>query len=167
MNILIKELTANEVSKKYVRWLNSDDVNQFTEQRFSKHTLSSVKKYVKIKLKSKNEFLFGIFIDNKTHIGNIKLGPINYYHKTAFISYFIGDKKFRSRGIMTEVFQKLIKVAKNKFKLKKIQAGIYEYNLASKKLLIKNKFKLEGSFNYQLLYKNKRCKKLIYGKIIR
>ena len=68
---------------------------------------------------------------------------------------------------MTKVFQKLIKVAKNKFKLKKIQAGIYEYNLASKNLLIKNKFKLEGSFNYQLLYKNKRCKKLIYGKIIR
>ena len=167
MKIFLKELTEKNVSKEYVSWLNSPSVNLYTEQRYFKHTIKSVRKYVQDKRKSKLEFLYGIFlVSDKTHVGNIKIGPINKIHQTTFISYFIGNTKLRSKGIMSEAFIKIFNLAKKKFKIKKIQAGIYDKNISSKKLLEKNKFKLEGVFSSQLIYKKKRIKKLIYGKIM-
>tara|TARA_B100000401_G_C52737084_1_gene686409 strand:+ start:517 stop:1020 length:504 start_codon:yes stop_codon:yes gene_type:complete len=167
MKIFLRELNEKNVSKEYVRWLNSSSVNLYTEQKYFKHTIKSVKEYVLDKKKSRLEFLYGIFLNsNKIHVGNIKIGPINKIHKTAYVSYFIGSSKYRSKGIMSEAFNQIFNLAKKKFKIKKIQAGIYEKNISSKKLLEKNKFKLEGVFLSQLIYKKKRIKKLIYGKIL-
>ena len=167
MKIFLKELSEKNISTEYIRWLNSEYVNRYTEQRFFKHSFKTVRDYVLKKKKSNSEFLYGIFVeDKKIHVGNIKLGPINKIHKTAYISYFIGSDKYRSKGIMTEAFNKIFKLAKKKFKLKKIQAGIYEKNISSKKLLQKNNFKLEGIFLSQVVYKKKRYKKLVYGKIL-
>ena len=167
MKILLKELHENNVTAEYIHWLNSESVNKYTEQRFFKHTNKSVKDFVVEKKKSKKEFLYGIFVgSHKKHVGNIKIGPINKIHKTAYISYFIGNEEYRFKGIMSKVFNEIFKKAKNNFKLKKIQAGIYQNNISSKKLLEKNKFKLEGTFLSQLIYKRKRYNKLIYGKIL-
>ena len=35
MKIFLKELNEKNVSKEYVRWLNSPTVNLYTEQRYS------------------------------------------------------------------------------------------------------------------------------------
>ena len=53
MKIFLKELNEKNVSKEYVRWLNSPTVNLYTEQRYSRHTIKSVKKYVIEKKKIK------------------------------------------------------------------------------------------------------------------
>ncbi len=88
--IFLKELTPKDVSQSYLMWMNDYEVHQFTEQKFKKHNIKSIIEYVKEKKKSKDEFLYGIFLkNNKEHIGNIKLGPINFIHKYADISYFI------------------------------------------------------------------------------
>ena len=117
MKIFLKELNEKNVSEEYVRWLNSTSVNLYTEQRYFKHTIKSVRKYVLDKRKSKLEFLYGIFLEtNKIHVGNIKIGPINKIHKTTFISYFIGNSKFRSKGIMSEAFNQIFNLAKKNLK---------------------------------------------------
>ena len=65
MQLYLKLLTINSVNQNYVSWLNDYTVVKFTEQRFTKHNLLSVKKFLKNKLKSKNEFLYGIFLYKK------------------------------------------------------------------------------------------------------
>ena len=72
-----------------------------------------------------------IFILN---IGNIKLGPINFIHKTGEISYFIGEKELWGKGYTTLAIKEIIKIAK-KMGLKKLKAGLYEMNIGSKKVL--------------------------------
>jgi len=165
--IYLQELNTKDVNINYVKWLNDYSVVRFTEQKFYKHTIKSVKKFVIEKKRKKNEFLLGIFLSNKKiHVGNIKLGPINFKHKTAEVSYFIGDFKFQNKGIGTQAIQEAIYIAKKKFNLKKITAGVYSNNIFSKKLLLKNKFKLEGTLEKQFQYGNKRVDKLIYGKVL-
>jgi len=44
--ILLKVLRLNDVSESYVGWLNDSEVNKFTEQKFFRHTLESVKTFV-------------------------------------------------------------------------------------------------------------------------
>ena len=169
LKINLTELNSNLVTQRYVEWLNSAEIVRFTEQRFQKHSLADVKKFVISKHKSKNEYLYGIFVNlenEKIHVGNIKLGPIDLNHKIAEISYFIGDKKHHNKGIASLAIKNILLISKKRFRLKKITAGVYSNNIASKKVLLKNKFKLEGTLIKQYQFNNKRVDKLIYGKIL-
>tara|TARA_B100000989_G_scaffold294003_1_gene272273 strand:- start:590 stop:1111 length:522 start_codon:yes stop_codon:yes gene_type:complete len=169
IKIILIELKPGMVSKNYISWMNTKEIMKFTEQRFSNHTERKVKKFVSLKKNSKDEFLFGIFLileKNKIHIGNIKLGPINFIHKTAEISYFIGDKNYHNKGIGSLAIRDILIIAKKRFGLKKITAGVYSNNISSTKVLLKNKFKLEGTLKKQYQYKKTRVNGLIYGKYL-
>lgn len=168
--IKLKELKVKDVTKEYVSWMNDKDIIRFTEIS-KRQTLKSIKEYVKKKYKSKNEYLYGIYVqlDDKNsyaHIGNIKLGPINFKHKFSEISYFIGDKKKWKKGYGTAAIKQITIISKKKFGLKKLQAGFIKVNQASKKVLINNNFKFEGLFKSQRILENKRYDSCWYGKII-
>ncbi len=167
--IILRKLNSKkDITSKYKKWMNDLKVQKYTEQKYFKHNLSDIKKFVKEKNQSKYEFLYGIFIREKNsniHIGNIKLGPINYLHKSAKISYFIGEKKLWGKGYATSAIKEIIKIAKKK-NIKKLKAGLYSMNIGSKKVLIKNGFKVEGRLKSEILYKNKRADLYLFGKML-
>ena len=164
--IYLKELKISDVTKKYVDWMNDYEVHKYTEQKSILHTFDSICAFVNQIDKSKNEILFGIFLDKTDeHIGNIKLGPMDLNHKNSDISYFIGNKKMWGKGYTTLAIKEIIKIAK-KMNLEKLQASFYEINNGSKKVLIKNGFKLEGKLKSQILYNNTRYGVLIYGLVL-
>jgi len=167
--IILKELNVSMVSSKYLQWMKSKNIMRYTEQRFEKHSILKIIDYIKAIKLSKNNYAYGIFFiinNQKIHVGNIKLGSINFKHKYADISYFIGDIKFQKLGIGTIAIKKVLEIAKKKFKLKKIFAGIYSNNVKSKQVLLKNKFVLEGTFEKKFIYENKRIAELVYSKNI-
>ena len=106
-NLLLKKLKIIDVTEFYVEWLNNPNTNRFLEVRHYKHTINSVRKFVLEMQNSKNDYLFGIFLRNKTHIGNIKIGPILRLHRTAQIGYIIGDKRFWNKNVGTIVIKKI------------------------------------------------------------
>jgi len=157
---------VKDIGIKYKKWMNDKEVHKYTEQKYKKHSLKDIKNFVIQKNKSKKEFLYGIFLKKtKSHIGNIKLGPINFIHKVAEISYFIGEKELWRKGYTTEAIRKIIKIARKK-KIKKLKAGLHEINFGSKKVLEKNGFIKEATLRSEIIYKNKRYKSYIFGKIL-
>ena len=67
-------------------------------------------------------------------MGNIKLGPINF--NINMLKYlFYWKKRFQNLGLGSLAIKKVCKI-ENKFKLKKLIAGVYE-NIPSKKVLKK------------------------------
>ena len=165
MIYLRKLNTEKDISDEYLSWMNDKDIHQFTEQRHKKHSLKDIKKFILEKNKSDNEFLYGIFLDKNKHIGNIKLGPINFIHKYAVISYFIGIKNLHNKGLTSKAIKKIITIAKKKG-IKKLKAGVYEMNVASVKVLKKNGFHKEGLLKNEYIYKKKRIDCCIFGKSI-
>ena len=167
--IILKNLNLKEdISKKYQKWMNDLEVQKYTEQKYKKHSIADIKKFVREKNKSKNEFLYGIFLKKNNfniHIGNIKLGPVNYIHKTSYISYFIGEKEMWGKNYTTLAIKMIIKIAKKKG-IKKIKAGLYEMSKGSEKVLKKNGFKIEGKLKSEIIYKKKRYNSYIYGKVL-
>ena len=149
--IILKKLNLRkDISKNYLGWLNDSEVQKYTEQNYKKHSLIDIRNFVKKKNESKKEFLYGIFLKKNNldiHIGNIKLGPINFKLKSAQISYFIGEKELWGNGYATLAIKEIIKVAKKKG-IKKLKAGLYVKNISSKKVLIKNGFKKEKDLIY-------------------
>ena len=159
---------TKDISNKYLTWMNDLEVHKYTEQKYTKHSLTKIRKFVKEKNKSKGEFLYGIFLKRNnlnTHIGNIKLGPVNFLHMIGEISYFIGERELWGKGYTTLAIKEIIKIEK-KMGLKKLKAGLYEMNVGSKKVLEKNNFKLEGKFKSEIVYKGKRYNRYCYGKIL-
>ena len=167
--VIFKKLDLKkDITNKYQNWMNDPDVNKYTEQGHNKHSLSDIRKFVREKNKSKKEFLYGIFIkknNSNIHIGNIKLGPIDFIHKSARISYFIGEKNLWGKGYATLAIKEIVKIAKKKG-VKKVKAGLYEFNIGSKIALIKNDFKLEGKLKSEISFKNKRIDLYLFGKIL-
>jgi len=169
-DIFLKLIDISDVNNNYVTWLNDKYVTMHTDLISNKHSIKSTKNYVNKINKSHDNFLYGIFYlhskQKKIHIGNIKVGPILKLHKSAFIAYLIGDKRFWNKNIGTTVIKKTLEICKKKHKLKKINAGVSELNISSQKILIKNNFKLEGVFKKQIYFKNRRLNLFQYGKII-
>ena len=69
------------------------------------------------------------------------------------------------KGYVTLAIKEIIKIAKNK-KLKKLKAATYEMNIGSKKVLIKNGFKVEGVLKSAIIFKKRRYASYIFGKKI-
>tara|TARA_B100000886_G_C20347848_1_gene459504 strand:- start:74 stop:595 length:522 start_codon:yes stop_codon:yes gene_type:complete len=168
-SLILKKLNIKkDISKKYLSWMNDPEVHKYTEQKYKKHSYLDIRNFVKKKNETKNEFLYGIFLNEKKlqkHIGNIKLGPVNTIHKTAQISYFIGEKKLWGKGLTTVAISEIIKVAKKKG-IKKLKAGFVEMNKGSKKVLTRNGFKIEGKFKSEVIYKGRRVNTFWLGKIL-
>ncbi len=123
--LIIRKLNLKkDISKKYQNWMNDPIVHKYTKQKYKKHSLEDIKNFVREKNNSRKEYLYGIFIKNKSnfHIGNIKLGPINWRYKSAYISYFIGVKKLWSYGYTTLAIMEIIK--KQNIKIKKTEGNI-------------------------------------------
>ncbi len=167
--ITLRKLNLKKILlKKYQKWMNDYEVHKYTEQKYYKHSLSEIIKFVNKKNKSKDEFLYGIYLKKKNsnfHIGNIKLGPIDLVHKNAQISYFIGEKQLWGKGYTTQAIREIIKLAKKKG-IKKLRAGLYEMNIGSKKVLTKNGFKIEGIFRSEIIFNKKRYNSYWFGRLL-
>tara|TARA_B100001094_G_scaffold333136_1_gene408928 strand:+ start:3181 stop:3729 length:549 start_codon:yes stop_codon:yes gene_type:complete len=160
--ILLKVLTQNDVSESYVEWLNDYEVTKFTEQKYFRHTLESTKTFVCQKYDSESDLLFGIFFDG-THIGNIKLGSIKFEHMSTEVSYFIGEKEFWGKGIASKCVETVVHFAVTELDLKKINAGYYENNTGSAKVLQKCGFVVERNIISNAIFEDKPINFIFVG----
>jgi len=155
--IILRSIKLTDVSKEYVNWLNSKEIKKFLESRFIKYTLDSLKNYIK-KISKDPNIIFMAIIEKErnSHIGNIKMGPIDWNHKNADIGIIIGDKKSWGKGYATEAIQLISDYGFRELNLHKITAGAYSNNTGSIKAFLKAGFyeecKRKNHFNYNGKY---------------
>jgi len=161
--LLLRPLTRDDVSDIYVGWLNDPAVNQYLETRFAIQTLDSCLAFVDSINADQNSKLFGMFdLHGNSHIGNIKLGPINTQHKTGDLSLFIGDKSFWRNGLATEAICAITRWAFESLGLEKVEAGCYEENTGSLRAFLKCGYSVEGYLRKHVQMNDRRigCFKL-------
>jgi len=164
--IFLRPVKLSDISMEYVKWMNSKQVNQFLESRFSKHTLTDLKNYQRKISKDPNTFFMGIFKKEKqNHIGNIKLGPIDWNHKIADIGIMIGDKNSWGKGYATDAIKLITNFGFKKLKLHKLTAGAYENNLGSIKAFLKAGFHEEARRRKHFFFKGKFLDGILLAKI--
>ncbi len=160
--ITLKKIRQNNVSPKWVSWLNNKKVNRYSNQRFIRHTITSQNEFIKKKIKDKNSLMYGIYLNNE-HIGIIELTKIDLYHKNCIVSFMLGNHKYWGKGITSEALNQIIKIGFDKLKLKKITSSIYSENIASEKVMMNNGFKIEGIVKNFYKFGIKRMDKKILG----
>lgn len=137
-------LRPEQVTQTYVEWLNDPDVNRYLEIRFRTSTLEMVRDEVAA-FPDKGVYLFGVYaLEDGSHIGNIRLGPVNWRHLRAGIGLQIGSKRHWGRGYASEAIALISRFGIETLGVKKLVAGVYEPNEGSTRAFEKAGFKREA-----------------------
>ncbi|MBI3803045.1 MAG: GNAT family N-acetyltransferase [Nitrospirae bacterium] len=143
--IYLREVRSSDVNERYHRWMNDPEVTQFLESRFFPNSLEKLQEYVSGKQGDRdNIFLAIILKEGERHIGNIKLGPIEWIHRIADIGVLIGEKDCWGKGYATEAIHLISDYAFNVLNLHKVNAGCYGTNEGSARAFQKAGFVVEG-----------------------
>ena len=144
-NIFLRPIKSSDSSGPYLDWLNDPEVNQYLESRFVSWTDEMLCSYIDNLVNNNNELLFAICImESKKHIGNVKLGPINWNHRFADIGIIVGDKGQWGKGRAAEAIKAICRYGFDELKLNKITAGCYGDNQGSVKAFNRVGFQQEG-----------------------
>ena len=154
---MFRTLGVEDVSDRYLAWLNDPETNQFMETRFEPQTRESCTQFVLDKERDAFSHLFGIFIkDSLEHIGNIKLGFINPHHQTGQLSLFIGEKAYWRAGYATESIRRITEWGFDVLGLERIDAGCYDNNVGSLRAFLKVGYAVEGYFRSNVVSGDRR-----------
>jgi ribosomal-protein-alanine N-acetyltransferase len=163
----LRNITLNDDLKNYMDWLTDESINKFLEIRLNlPKSVAELQDFVTSVNNSNDSIIFGIFHKKSdTHIGNIKLGPINWHHKVSEMGLLIGDKSYWGKGYATEAIGLVSNYAFETLNLFKVTAGCYEGNVGSLKAFLKDDFREEGRLHKQWLSEDRREDGVLLGKI--
>jgi RimJ/RimL family protein N-acetyltransferase len=148
--LYLREVRRSDVTERYRAWLNDPEVNRFLETRFVPRSLENIASFVEAMDGNPDSVLLAICLkQDDRHIGNIKLGPINWIHRTADISLFIGEKSTWGQGYATEAISAVTAFAFERLDLRKCTAGAYILNVGSIRAFEKAGYEREGLLRAQ------------------
>jgi RimJ/RimL family protein N-acetyltransferase len=143
--LYLREVRLSDVTEIYYRWMNDPEVIQCLQTRFYPNSIEGLRAYVDEKLNDRsNVFLAILLKDGERHIGNIKLGPIDWIHRRADIGIMIGEKDCWGKGYATEAIRLVADYAFSVLNLHKLTAGCEEHCRGSAKAFQKAGFVVEG-----------------------
>jgi [ribosomal protein S5]-alanine N-acetyltransferase len=91
--LCLRALEPSDLNATYLGWLNDPKVNRYLETRFLPQTQEALQAYWQAHRDDPAGPWFAICLAaDGRHIGNIKLGPIQWLHRRADLSLLIGDR---------------------------------------------------------------------------
>lgn len=128
--IFLRRLTAEDVSQDYIDWFQDEMVTEFLDSR--KLTPESVIDYIESGAAAKLHYMYGIFdSESRRHIGNLKVGPIQWNHLVSDLVCVIGARAFWGKGLAKEAIRLGNRVAFDTHGMRKVSGGIASGNIGS------------------------------------
>lgn len=144
--LFLRELRPEDANPDYYRWMSDYEVVRYTESRFAPPSLEGLREFVMRQAADPAVvFLAIVAKDSGRHIGNLKLGPINWLHRLGDVGIIVGEKQYWGKGYAAEAIRLLAGFALGRLGLHKLTASCYADNLGSIKTFEKAGFTIEGT----------------------
>jgi len=162
--IILRPLSKRDINKRYLSWLNDKEVTRYMETGRVRVTMKDLWQFYNRIRRSDKDIIFAICDKkNKFHIGNIKLGGINHFHRFCDIGIMIGDKEYWGKRYCQEACGRVLSYAFNTLGLNKVMLGVYAPHKAAIEAYKKSGFRTEGRLKRTLLLDGKYVDKVIMG----
>jgi RimJ/RimL family protein N-acetyltransferase len=158
----LRPVTIADVTDEYLRWMNDAEVTRGLESGIFPSTKESIISFVEKTANSK-ENIFLAICDKSTgkHIGNIKLGNVNWVHRHADLGILIGDKSAWGKGFGTDACKLLVDHAFTKLNLHKVWLAVFSNNPSAIKVYKRLNFIEEGRLKEHVFSDGKFVDKII------
>jgi RimJ/RimL family protein N-acetyltransferase len=162
--VYLRKLKRSDINKNYLSWLKDPEVTRYLDAGTMSVTKRNMLDYYANFQNNRNDFLFAIITkkDNR-HIGNVRLGPIEWVHRRSEFGIMIGGKKSWGQGFASEAIRILLRYAFRVFNLNRINIYIVEENKPALALYKKAGFKIEGCLRGNFRKKGQYLNTLIMG----
>ncbi len=149
--VYLRPLERTDLNETYLGWLNDHEVTANLEVGAFPSTTQDLEAFYQGVTGSRSEVIFAI-ADRKSHrhIGNVKLGPINWVHRRAMFGIMIGEKQFWGRGIGQEVTRLVVEYGFQRLNLNRIDLGVLAAHEAAIRCYEAVGFKAEGTFREEM-----------------
>lgn len=163
-NLYLKEIMHQDITDRVIAWFEDQELMKFYTNSKNKITKEILLQSIDDGKKTGTVLTFGIFSKNENIlIGTIKLGPINFNHRTSDLVALIGDRNFLGKGLSVEAIKLGNELAFNEFDIRKLYGGMYESNLPSIKAYRRAGWLIEGRLKGQFLNEGKNEDRILVG----
>ncbi len=110
----------------YLKWLRDTQNNPFIQSARIDFSMGELVHFIESSNSDENAILLGIFLNEFSgeFIGTLKVQPIDYLKRTAWLGIMIGDPEFRGRGYGREAVQEVLNFLFSSLKLKEVFLGV-------------------------------------------
>jgi ribosomal-protein-alanine N-acetyltransferase len=162
--LILREISANDSKEMFA--LRSSEINMQYIDRPRAKTETDALNYINVittALKNNEGITWGIALkdDNKL-IGTIGYWRMEKENYRAEIGYMLSHE-FHKKGLMQEAIEVVLDYGFNVMQLHSVEANINPLNLASTKILEKNRFVLEAHFKENYYYNGKFLDSYVYS----
>ncbi|NQT47408.1 MAG: GNAT family N-acetyltransferase [Chloroflexi bacterium] len=162
--IYLREVRPSDVNEDYYRWMNDPEVTRYLESGVYPNSRENLEAYVREKLGDRNSvFLAIVFKEGHRHIGNIKLGPIDWIHRLGDVGIMIGERDCWGKGYASEAISLISRYAFGRLDLHKLTAACCDSNTGSAKAFQKSGFEIEGIRKQHAFFDGKYSDVVIMG----
>lgn len=164
MNIILQKWTLDDC-EKLVKICNNMERTYLSNQIPYPYTQKDAEWWISMALENDGrEGVYRAIVCDGEYVGNISIEKKNdVYSRDAEIGYYLLNS-LSSKGIMTEAVEQICNLAWDELDVIRITGLVYHLNIASKKVLEKNNFILEG-IKKHAVYKSEKIYDLcVYGK---
>lgn len=143
--LYLRLLEPSDAEGNYLKWMADPEVTKYLESRFQTHTVETLRTFIAQMTQGENNVFCAVVLKHHDrHIGNVKLGPIDWVHKRADVGLLIGEKDCWGQGFGAEAYKLMAQHAFLTLNLHKVSAGCYAENEGSAKALERAGFRQEG-----------------------
>lgn len=144
--VYLRPLERVDLNERYLGWLNDPEVNRYLEAGLFPYTQAQLEQfYDRVSGTTDKVILAVVEKESDLHIGNVKLEPINWVHRTAVFGILIGEKAKWGNGYGSEATRLTVEYAFNRLNLRKVSLGVIPANVAALKTYQKIGFVTEGT----------------------
>lgn len=162
--VYLRPLLREDLTENYLKWINDQEITSFMETGIFPSTLENLTSfYESVQSSNKDVILAIIYKKTDKHIGNARLGPINWVHRKSYFGIMIGDKSIWGKGIGTEVTELILDYAFNRLNLNKVSLGVAVDNKKAIRSYKKAGFQEEGRLKEELFWNGKYIDTIYMG----
>jgi RimJ/RimL family protein N-acetyltransferase len=157
----LQPFSKDFISNNYLNWMNDKETTRFIDKAKDSTSLDDLNFFAESMIESDFDYFFAIiYKEKKHHIGNVRLGPIDFNLMKSNFGILIGDKSFHGCGVATEVLELIKHFSFNYLKLEQIHFPVVKEHAAAMRLYAKTKFTCLGEMQ-KTFDKNGKSWKLV------